>query len=63
MKGQFINIDKKKSPEKDFSANEAHSAPNKPNGIAAFIKPDSMLDIFGEDYMPPAAEPEIKVET
>ena len=48
-----INIDREKAPVNDDKAsNEARSAPNNPSGIASFIMPDSMADIFGEDYKP-----------
>lgn len=50
-----MNIeDREKSSEKDLSeANEARSEPQLRSGIASFIMPDSMADIFGEDIKPP----------
>lgn len=48
-----INSNKEKTPDRENDrSNEARSAPNKPSGIAAFILPDSMADIFGDDYKP-----------
>ena len=38
----------------DFA--EAKSAPNQSDAIASFIMPDSMADIFGNDYKPPPSE-------
>ena len=49
-----INKDQDKTPmDDDKASNEAKSAPNNPKkSIAAFIMPDSMADIFGEDFKP-----------
>ena len=56
-------LDREKSSQRDdlSEANEARSEPNRPSGIASFIVPDSMADIFGEDWKPPP-QPEIKVQ-
>ena len=56
-----MNIeDGEKSSQKNLSdANEARSAPYQRSGIASFIMPDSLADIFGDDYKP-QPEPEIK---
>ena len=42
-------------------ANEARSAPNQKSAITSFIMPDSMADIFGDDWKPPP-QPEIKIQ-
>ena len=56
-------LDREKSSQKDdlCEANEARSAPNQKSGITSFIMPDSMADIFGDDWKPPPP-PEIKIQ-
>ena len=54
--GKQDSEDGAKSLKKRQNFAEAKSAPNQSDAIASFIMPDSMADIFGNDYKPPPPE-------